>query len=138
MKSRKLWPYLTALTLVFFLFFAFKTFTQNVTPYISFAEAKLSGRQVQVAGKLKPDSVDYSSGVLRFTLLDPDKSESLVVIYRGTRPANLEEAESIVVIGKYDNTSDIFFANKILTKCPSKYEGKGIHPDNVDLRSYDK
>jgi cytochrome c-type biogenesis protein CcmE len=45
------------------------------------------------------------------------------VIYNGVKPANLEEAEEIVVIGRY--TQGQFEADQLLVKCPSKYQAEG-------------
>jgi cytochrome c-type biogenesis protein CcmE len=46
------------------------------------------------------------------------------VTYRGTRPANFKDAISIVAIGRYqDGRID---AEKLLVKCPSKYQGAEV------------
>ncbi|MDH4223841.1 MAG: cytochrome c maturation protein CcmE [candidate division Zixibacteria bacterium] len=39
----------------------------------------------------------------------------------GVKPANFEQATSIVVIGMYRD--GIFIADQVLVKCPSKYQG---------------
>jgi len=44
------------------------------------------------------------------------------VVFEGAKPNNFELADKIVVKGKFDG--DHFHASQILTKCPSKYEGK--------------
>jgi cytochrome c-type biogenesis protein CcmE len=45
------------------------------------------------------------------------------VRYHGLKPANFEEAISIVAIGRYDGSEKVFVADKLLVKCPSKYQG---------------
>jgi cytochrome c-type biogenesis protein CcmE len=40
------------------------------------------------------------------------------------KPANFEDAVSIVAIGRYEN--GVFAAEKLLVKCPSKYQGEEI------------
>ncbi len=46
--------------------------------------------------------------------------------YKGLKPANFEDAISIVAIGQYDESSKEFEANKLLVKCPSKYQGAEV------------
>ena len=41
------------------------------------------------------------------------------VVYNNPKPANFEDAESVVVEGKMNG--DVFEAEYILVKCPSKY-----------------
>jgi cytochrome c-type biogenesis protein CcmE len=48
------------------------------------------------------------------------------VRYQGVRPANFDEAISIVAIGRYDGASAEFDAAKLLVKCPSKYQGAEV------------
>jgi cytochrome c-type biogenesis protein CcmE len=45
------------------------------------------------------------------------------VRYHGVKPANFEDAVSIVAIGRYDAAASEFAADKLLVKCPSKYQG---------------
>jgi cytochrome c-type biogenesis protein CcmE len=46
------------------------------------------------------------------------------VVYRNPKPADFERSEQIVIIGNVQK--DIFVADKILMKCPSKYTEKEI------------
>ena len=46
--------------------------------------------------------------------------------YEGLKPANFEEAISIVAIGRYDPDTGELAANKLLVKCPSKYQGAEV------------
>ena len=59
---------------------------------------------------------------LFFNLVDPESKRVLPVAYRDVKPANFEEAVSIVAIGRYQ--ADSFHAEKLLVKCPSKYQGQ--------------
>jgi cytochrome c-type biogenesis protein CcmE len=45
------------------------------------------------------------------------------VVLDGAEPNNFKMAESVVAKGKV--TDGYFHATDILTKCPSKYDGKG-------------
>ena len=44
------------------------------------------------------------------------------VVYAKAKPANFEQAISIVAIGHYDQASSAFLADDMLVKCPSKYQ----------------
>jgi cytochrome c-type biogenesis protein CcmE len=41
-------------------------------------------------------------------------------VYRSTKPQDFDKSEQVVVVGKMQNGT--FAAEKILMKCPSKYE----------------
>ena len=43
--------------------------------------------------------------------------------YKGVKPGNFEDAISIVAIGHFDEGAKQFEADKLLVKCPSKYQG---------------
>ena len=55
-----------------------------------------------------------------------ETGQTLPVRYEGLKPANFEEAISIVAIGTYDEASGELAANKLLVKCPSKYQGAEV------------
>jgi cytochrome c-type biogenesis protein CcmE len=78
---------------------------------------------VQVMGSLEKGSEKYDSNVqeLAFSIID-DHGRTLPVVYRGIKPANFQDALSIVAIGRYE--SGALHAEKLLVKCPSKYQGQ--------------
>lgn len=122
----KKWTYaLGALLLVAFAGFSLASFKEALTPYVPYEKARESTGAVQVAGGLVAGSTDYdeTSGLLHFALFDEETGETMPVRYEGVKPANFEEAISIVAIGRYDAASGEFAANKLLVKCPSKYQG---------------
>jgi cytochrome c-type biogenesis protein CcmE len=110
--------------LVGFLTLGLTTFTKSMTPYVSFQEAKEARRTVQVMGALEKGTSRYDTAAktLNFHLVDPKTNEVIPVSYTDVKPANFEDAVSIVAIGKYDGTT--FVAEKLLVKCPSKYQGE--------------
>lgn len=114
-----------ALLLVAFGAFAGMSFKDALTPYVSYAQAMETARTVQVAGGLENGSSAYDrdAGALHFTLRHPDNDETLPVVYHGLKPANFEEAISIVAIGRWDGDQGVFTADELLVKCPSKYQG---------------
>jgi cytochrome c-type biogenesis protein CcmE len=123
--NRRYWYLFGALLLAGFAGFSFASFRQNLTPYVSYAEATRADRTVQVAGGLDKGSSAYdeASSALLFTLRDPESGDAMRVRYHGVKPANFEDAISIVAIGRYDQGAQEFAAGKLLVKCPSKYQG---------------
>ena len=107
-----------------FLALGLTTFTKSMTPYVSFDEARASKRTVQVMGALEKGTsrYDIDTKTLHFTLVDEKTRIALPVAYRDVKPANFEEAVSIVAIGRFQNGA--FQAEKLLVKCPSKYQGE--------------
>jgi cytochrome c-type biogenesis protein CcmE len=85
--------------------------------------------QVHVVGKLKKDATGeimdliYNPAIdanhLEFTLTD-NKGRSQKVVYNAPKPQDLGKAEQIVIIGSMKG--DVFKCDKILLKCPSKYQ----------------
>lgn len=120
---------LGAVLLAAFAGFSLMSFSEALTPYVSYGEAQTaSSRMVQVAGALDKGSTSYVTAreSLFFTLRDPESHETLRVRYQGLKPANFEEAISIVAIGSYDRGAKEFHADKLLVKCPSKYQGAEV------------
>ena len=113
-----------ALTLAF-LGFGLTAFQKTLTPYLTFDEARKARGVVQVMGGLDKtsDRYDTSKQELSFDLLD-DKGHRMPVVYRGIRPGNFKDAISIVAIGRYENGR--IDAEKLLVKCPSKYQGAEV------------
>ena len=113
-----------ALTLAF-VGFGLTAFQKTLTPYLSFDEAKKSSGVVQVMGALdkQSDRYDASREELSFDLLD-EKGGRMPVTYKGIKPANFKDAISIVAIGRIHEGR--IEAEKLLVKCPSKYQGAEV------------
>lgn len=108
-------------TIVAFIVFSAVTFQSSLTPYVSFAQAKSMSGNVQVRGVLaNPQITTAEQGRLVQFVLRDETGEEVAVSYRGTKPDNMEEATSIVAVGKYQQGQ--FVAEKLLVKCPSKYQ----------------
>jgi cytochrome c-type biogenesis protein CcmE len=81
------------------------------------------GDEYHVVGKyVKDKGIEYNpqqnANRCVFYLKDNENKE-LKVIYNGAKPQDFEMSEQIVVTGKAEN--GVFIADKILMKCPSKY-----------------
>lgn len=105
----------------------------DASSYESFStawEMKEDGedKAIHVVGKLKKDASGEVTGLevgedktsFTFMLVDNDGTEQKVY-YNEPVPADFQRSEQVVVIGSY-REKEIFVADKILMKCPSKYQ----------------
>ena len=104
------------------------SFSGSTSEYLSVAEVKALGldqtRDSRVAGEIVPNSVNYSTRDLHLTFAIHDGTGDLAISYHGPQPDMLVDAVEAVVVGKYDPGSQVFEAEELLMKCPSKYEDK--------------
>jgi cytochrome c-type biogenesis protein CcmE len=98
-------------------------FDSNVE-YGDFALAKKTQKKIQVKGEwVKNRESSFDTEKIQYTFyLKDDSGEILKVVLDGAKPNNFGLAASVVIKGKYMN--NYFHATEVLTKCPSKYEGK--------------
>ena len=101
-------------------------FASSTSQYTDFRSAKESGDEVHVVGTwVNREQSSYDSGKDIFQFYAQDSLKNIALIYYpDPKPANFEAAEKVVLIGKYEG--EAFKADKILMKCPSKYEEKTI------------
>lgn len=105
--------------------------------YVTFGKAMAMAKDgdadmVHVVGKLKKDAVGKAEGLLYQPQIDPNHFEFTLVdnenlvqkcVYNSPKPQDFDRSEQVVVIGAMNG--DHFQTQKILLKCPSKYqEGK--------------
>ena len=134
MNQKKL--LLGGMVIAVFLGFGMVSFKKSLTPYVSFAEARAAGRMVQVKGY--PDHqgarFDPDRKAFFFTMKD-DAGECMNVEYKGPRPGNFDQAQSVVAIGRFHG--DALQSEQLLVKCPSKYEaqypGATEHPAGIPM-----
>jgi len=99
----------------------FANFGSQVGGYQTFAKADASGTRAHVVGTWASDlpmQYDRAENVFTFHMRD-EQGNIRRVRYPKPKPANFEEAEQVVVEGYA--TDDVFVAESILVKCPSKY-----------------
>ncbi len=97
--------------------------------YADFATAKNNpGQEYHIVGKLnknKPMIYEPRKNANRFEFYLKDSlGNEAKVIYSEPKPTDFDRSDKVVVIGKFDNPDGDFIANKILLKCPSKYEAE--------------
>jgi cytochrome c-type biogenesis protein CcmE len=122
-----------SLLVIGFIIMTIFQFSENETMVTYLDEAQETGKTVQIIGYWQKDmETKYESGDHKFHFYMKDEKEILTkVVLEGAKPPNFEMAEKVFVKGQHNG--DFFHATEVLTKCPSKYEGKGEHPGNVNV-----
>ncbi|MEQ8908727.1 MAG: cytochrome c maturation protein CcmE [Vicingaceae bacterium] len=96
----------------------------DAATYADFATAEqMVGKEMQVVGQLnKEKEIDYNpqadANSFSFFMVDNQGTERKV-IFKGAKPQDFERSEQVVVTGSVEDGQ--FYADKILMKCPSKY-----------------
>lgn len=104
-----------------FVLYAGWAFADSITPYVDIAEARTARGSVQVKGLLDHDSPAPAQVGKDFVFWLVDESgEKMEVRYHGTEPDQFRAAHHIVAVGSCRN--GVFEAERLLIKCPSKYE----------------
>lgn len=100
----------------------FSSLNDTLTPYISFDEAKQRDQRVQVIGSILKDDIYFDRDSMQLVFkVEDENHQQLTVVYTGSMPGNFDQAETIVCMGIYRDGR--FYADELLLKCPSKYEG---------------
>lgn len=113
------------------------TTADDASTYVTFDQAHElasngSKNSIHVVGELKKDGNGHVVGIepgadrvsFSFIMVDQNKKEQ-EVIYNEPMPQDFTRSEKVVVIGSYEG--DIFVADKILLKCPSKYQEQNLN-----------
>lgn len=98
-------------------------FIVNASPYVSVSEARKSGAtNVHLKGTLDKSSIknNFRDHTVTFQIKD-SQGEVATVEYSGPPPQDMNTATDIVAIGSMKD--NVFYSDKLLIKCPSKYEG---------------
>jgi cytochrome c-type biogenesis protein CcmE len=108
----------------------------DASTYVTFSQAlKMASegnhKKIHVVGQLKKDNEGNIIGLktsedklsVSFLMVDNDNLEQ-EIYYNEPMPPDLQKSEKVVVIGSYSD--NIFIADKILLKCPSKYQEEEI------------
>lgn len=115
----------------------------DASTYVDFGEAKElaqegSNTKVHVVGRLKKDAQGHIVGMQYDPLIDPNYFAFMLVdtnrveqkvVYFNPKPQDFERSEQVVITGNMQN--DVFVADKILLKCPSKYVETEVKPNTT-------
>jgi len=104
------------------------SFSGSGSEYLTINQVRALGpdqaRASRVAGAIVSDSVQWDTRELHLSFEIEDETGQLPISYRGPKPDMLVDAVEAVAIGKYDPAAQVFVADDLLMKCPSKYEEK--------------
>lgn len=106
----------------------------DASTYVTFSEAqqmaaKGNNASIHVVGQLTKDGEGNITNMIYRPEIDPNHFEFALidnagnekkVVYPAPMPQDFDKSEQVVVIGKMEE--NYFYAEKILLKCPSKYE----------------
>ena len=82
------------------------------------------GKNVQVGGKVLDGTIKRDDTGVHFTIADlTGKQGTLNVLYSGQMPNTFDAGVDVVVTGKYASNGALITADRLETKCPSKYKG---------------
>ena len=108
----------------------------DASVYATFNEAKTlaesgSEKKIHVVGQLAKNGQGEVIGIspsldklsVTFLMID-ENDQTQKVYYNEPMPTDLIRSEQVVVVGSY--REELFVADKILLKCPSKYEEEEI------------
>lgn len=107
----------------------------DASSYVSFKEASElthngDDTKIHVVGKLNKSANGSIIGMIYAPQMNPNyfefqlvdqNNELRQVVYSNPKPQDFERSEQVVVIGSMDK-SGVFVCDKILMKCPSKYQ----------------
>jgi len=101
--------------------------SKEVSTYATFDMAK-DGNRVKITGEMAKNKAmeyrpDIDPNIFTFYMKDSKGIEKQVVLAKA-KPQDIERAESIVLTGSLKD--DVFYADEILTKCPSKYKNEEL------------
>jgi len=114
--------------------------SNEASTYVTFDQAYQmasngSKNSIHVVGELKKNRDGLVEGIVpgadlvsfSFVMVDENKKEQ-VVFHNQPIPQDFTRSEKVVVIGQY--SGNIFVAEKILLKCPSKYQEQQLNKNS--------
>ena len=91
----------------------------------------IENRTVRVTGKVDEASINFNNRdlILTFEVIS-ETGQRMPVVFNGPKPDQMRHDADAILEGKYDG--EIFTAQTLLLKCPSRYEEGTIEEVQVD------
>lgn len=88
-------------------------------------------RTVRISGKVDAETIDFNNRdlILAFDVTS-ETGDRMHVVFNGPKPDQMREGAEAILEGKYDG--EIFTAQSLLLKCPSRYEEGTIEEIEVE------
>ncbi len=125
--TQKLKIIIGSIIIVTFIVVGFISFMGSKIEYANFKEAQEKKKTVEVRGvwqKDKETKYDAATNMFTFYMKDENNMEMKVML-NDAKPNNFETAGEVMIVAKGKVKDGVFYADNVLTKCPSKYEGTG-------------
>ena len=93
--------------------------------------AAIENRPVRVSGKVDAATIDFNNRdlILSFDVMS-EEGTRMPVVFNGPKPDQMREGAEAIVEGTYDG--EMFQAQSLLLKCPSRYEEGTIEEVQVE------
>ncbi|RKY11067.1 MAG: cytochrome c maturation protein CcmE [Planctomycetota bacterium] len=85
--------------------------------------SEVKDASIRIAGRVKPGTVARDLQKMQLNFILSGSKSTVPVSYKGTVPDNFTEDIEVVVEGSLDTTG-LFRADRLMTKCESKYKAK--------------
>lgn len=95
-----------------------------------------STQAVRVGGLVVDGSTSYNQRdlELRFSLKDENNPQEIIdAVYNGAKPDAFEPEIEALLEGTYDRSKNLFQAETLLVKCPSKYESETVQDNKQEV-----
>jgi cytochrome c-type biogenesis protein CcmE len=107
---------------------AFRGFRKSQVFYFTVSEAleqhdTTTQKSIRVNGMVVSGSIEYAAEKLMLAFDITDGEKTIPVTYQGAKPDLLTDGKEVVVEGTL-GVEGVFNAEKIITKCPSKYKSQ--------------
>jgi cytochrome c-type biogenesis protein CcmE len=97
---------------------------QSGVYYLTVSETKkiTSQQEIRVEGNIVPKSVRWEPAKPLLAFKITDGKQTINIVFKDFKPDNFQEGEAAIVEGTYDPKTDTVLADKVMTRCPSRYE----------------
>ena len=123
-------------------FLIYRGLAQTSVYYMTVSELKTSAlglqlgadQAVRVGGLVLDGDIDYNQRdlILRFSIKDESNPQEIIMaVYNGVKPDSFEPEIEALLEGTYDREKNLFHADTLLVKCPSKYESEPKNKQEV-------
>ncbi len=124
MRSRLLWAGLLIVAAVGYL--AYTGWQGATLYYLTATEAtgqmsSLAGRAFRLSGKVADGSISFDPATTQLRFVVTDGQADVALVYHGQTPDNFYAGQTVVAEGAADGRGGMT-AERIIVKCPSKYE----------------
>ncbi len=85
----------------------------------------LKGTSIRVSGNVVDGTIDYNARdlILKFAISDMEnETKTINAHYNGIMPDAFKDGAEVILEGVYEKSDNLFKAEILLAKCPSKYE----------------